>query len=122
MAGLAGSNFIKTTLITLSILVGACNNEKDLRSNEDGPSNVEEVNVMKLYTRHCVDCHGENGDLGLMGAKSLVTSTMPISERIELITHGSKNGKMNPFGVEHYGDLNTIEIEALAHFLETLRH
>ena len=57
-----------------------------------------------------------------MGAKSLVTSTITISERIELITHGSKNGKMNPFGVEHYGDLNTIEIEALAHFLETLRH
>ncbi|MBT4775454.1 MAG: cytochrome c [Crocinitomicaceae bacterium] len=122
MADLAGSNFIKTTIVTLSLLAGACNNEKNSISTEVGPTTLEEVNVLKLYIRHCVDCHGENGDLGLMGAKSLVTSAMPISERIELITHGSKNGKMKPFGVEHYGDLNTIEIEALAKYIETLRH
>lgn len=122
MVDLVGSNFISTVLIAFSVLAVSCKDTNDSIGIDDGPKNIEEVNVINLYVRHCIDCHGENGDLGLMGAKSLVTSKMTISERIHLITNGSENGKMKPFGLENYGDLNAIEIEALAKHIETLRH
>ena len=93
---------------------------------EPQPSNIgtldlEEIDPSMLYNRHCVDCHGSKGDLGLMGASSLVSSSMSLTDRIEIITHGSKNGKMRPFGQEHYGGLSDAEIEAVAEYIETLR-
>jgi hypothetical protein len=56
-----------------------------------------------------------------MSAKDLVSSSMSKEDRIDLITNGSENGKMQPFGIKHYGDLNDVEIEAVAIYIEELR-
>lgn len=79
------------------------------------------MDPVKLYTKYCMDCHGEDGTLGLSGAKDLTVSQMSLEDRINIITHGSENGRMSPFGQEHYGDLNAVQIEALAKYLETLK-
>ncbi len=80
-----------------------------------------QIDAEKLYVRYCVDCHGVGGDLGLMGAKDLTTSTMSLDDRIKLITDGSADGKMKPFSEARHGDLNNQQIQAVAEFVETLR-
>ncbi|MBL4706162.1 MAG: cytochrome c [Flavobacteriales bacterium] len=113
---------VKQFVIGLSTLLFIGCGTGELTVIEDnGPTTVTEVDAKKLYNRHCVDCHGMKGDLGLMGAESLVSSSMSFDNRISIITDGSKNGKMKPFGIAHYGDLNPVEVEAVATYIESLR-
>ena len=112
-------------LLPLSLLfLFACSDGKP-EVNPDyvdpGPHNVDGVDIRKMYIRLCVDCHGEAGDAGLMGASDLTTSTMSLEDRIDIITNGSDNGKMNPFSAAKYGELDSSEIEAMAKYIETLR-
>ena len=120
MLRLVGSEIKLVTFFFMAVIMVSCGAEvTTVESN--GPIDPKDVDASLLYVRHCVDCHGASGDLGLMGAKSLTTSTMTLQDRIELITHGSDNGKMKPFGTQHYEDLNEVEIEVLARYIETLR-
>jgi len=107
-------------ILSFSLLLFSCGGSETVVDIE-GPTDVSAVDASKLYNRHCVDCHGLKGDLGLMSAKDLVTSTMSMDDRVELITNGSANGKMQPFGTEHYGALNDVEVEAVAIYIEGLR-
>lgn len=104
-------------IATIGILFGSCT------SGETSSSvGLEvEMNPQQLYTRYCMDCHGEDGTLGLSGAKDLTKSVMTQEQRIHIITHGSENGRMSPFGEEHYGDLNPQQVEVLAKHLEHFR-
>ena len=111
---------MKKLLYIVPFLFLACGGE-EVAVVQPPAHEVDEKEVALLYIRHCVDCHGEDGALGLMGAKDLTTSSMSKEDRIEIIKNGSKNGKMQPFGLEHYGDLDDSEIEAVAVYLETLR-
>jgi cytochrome c553 len=121
MHRLVGSEIKLVLFVIMAAVMVSCDAEVTTGEGK-GTTDPKDVDPSLLYVRHCVDCHGASGDLGLMGAKSLTTSTMTLQDRIELITHGSDNGKMKPFGTQHYGDLNEVEIEVLARYLETLRH
>jgi mono/diheme cytochrome c family protein len=106
--------------LIVCLLLMSCGSGETVIDN-NGPSEIGSVDASKLYNRHCVDCHGLKGNLGLMSAKDLVSSSMSKEDRIDLITNGSENGKMQPFGIKHYGDLNDVEIEAVAIYIEELR-
>lgn len=111
----------KSLFIIISLTFFACGETESRVVEQPAPYNLDSQEVMLLYTRHCVDCHGERGDLGLMGAVDLTTSTMSQEERMNIIRNGSTNGKMKPFGIEHYGDLDDSEIAALAVYIESFR-
>lgn len=83
----------------------------------DGP-----IDPVALYQLHCTDCHGADGKLGLTGATDLSISVIDLEARVDIIENGSENGKMSPFGIEHYGSLSDEQIAALATFIETLRN
>lgn len=110
---------LRLVLITsaLTVLV-SCGDEVKTVAIED--PNLP-IDVTRLYNLHCLDCHGDDGKLGLGGANDLSTSTLSLDARIDVITNGSVNGKMRPFGIENYGDLTDREIEELAKHIEILR-
>ena len=63
----------------------------------------------------CATCHGRTGDLGMNGAKDLVTSTIPRDEAIAVITSGRA-------GMMAYGTmLSKKEIAAVTDHVLTLR-
>lgn len=68
----------------------------------------------EIFRKNCVLCHGAEGNLGLNGAKDLSKSTLPVPDRIAIITNGKS--AMTPFGKL----LTPQEIEAVAHYTLTL--
>ena len=68
-----------------------------------------------LYSEKCSMCHGENGDLGSMGAANLVTSKIN-SEAVLAIIRDGKNG-MRSFAP----DLKVEQLNAVAKYAEHLR-
>jgi len=55
---------------------------------KDGAAVITSNDGETLYKAKCVLCHGDNGKLGISGAKDLSTSTMDVGEMKELILHG----------------------------------
>ena len=45
----------------------------------------------QIYRRHCITCHGIDGDLMLNGAKDLSESTLPLEARKTVIQKGRGN-------------------------------
>ncbi|MSP70424.1 MAG: cytochrome c [Bacteroidetes bacterium] len=68
-----------------------------------------------LYSEKCSLCHGENGDLGSMGAANLVTSKINSAAVLAIMRDG-KNG-MRSFA----SDLNVEQLNAVAKYAELLR-
>jgi mono/diheme cytochrome c family protein len=68
-----------------------------------------------IYKDYCIACHGYYGDMGGSGAFDLTKSTLPLEERIQVITNGRK--LMTPFK----GMLSEKKIKAVAGYIETLR-
>ncbi|HSH67728.1 MAG TPA: cytochrome c [Bacteroidia bacterium] len=68
-----------------------------------------------VFESHCTSCHGEDGQLGLMGSPNLTESTLDLNSKIELIRKGE--GAMQPFG----GVLTDEEIQAVAGYVESLK-
>jgi len=88
----------------------ACGNISSGAVSEAPPSEGE-----MLYNTNCAMCHGRQGDLGMSGAKDLVSSILPYDEVVAIVTHG-KNGMM-PYG----GTLSKKQIEAVSDHVLTLR-
>lgn len=42
----------------------------------------------KIFKIYCIACHGASGDLGASGAAKLSESTLPLAERVKVITNG----------------------------------
>lgn len=42
----------------------------------------------KIYKIYCIACHGLDGNLGASGAAKLTESTLPLTERVKVITNG----------------------------------
>ena len=61
-----------------------------------------------IFNSHCTLCHGEDGKLGIGGAKDLTASILTKEEIIAVITAG--RGTMMPFNTI----LSKDEIEAVA--------
>ncbi|MFT7614786.1 MAG: mono/diheme cytochrome c family protein, partial [Parvicellaceae bacterium] len=51
--------------LIVCLLLMSCGSGETVIDN-NGPSEIGSVDASKLYNRHCVDCHGLKGDLGLM--------------------------------------------------------
>ena len=63
-----------------------------------------------LYTNNCALCHGDNGKLGISGAKDISTSSMDVTAMTDLILKGK--GAMPPARV------NQEEATAIADYVE----
>ncbi len=68
----------------------------------------------QVYTKLCVDCHGEDGKKGLYKAPDLTTSALSNEEKILRIQQGK--GLMRGYESE----LDQQQIEALLEYLNTL--
>lgn len=68
-----------------------------------------------VFNTNCAMCHGRKGDLGMSGAKNLVTSALSRDEVIAMVTNGK--GTMMPYGKM----LTKKQIEAVADHVLTLR-
>jgi len=98
------SGFLGTALLL------ACGN--GLSGSADTPPPTEGEMV---YNTNCAMCHGRKGDLGMNGAKDLVSSILSREEVIALVTNGK--GAMMPYGKS----LSAKQIEAVADHVRTLR-
>lgn len=87
-------------------------------SNSSGSNNASTppVDGAKLYKQYCVACHGLYGDMGASGAANLAKSTLPLPERIKVITNGRNT--MTPFGKI----LDAKKVKAVAQYTMTLKH
>jgi mono/diheme cytochrome c family protein len=74
---------------------------------------VEEIGK-NVYNTKCMMCHGDDGKLGLSGAKDLTTSAMTRDEKIALVQNG-KNSMM-PFKDQ----LTQEQIDAVVTYVESL--
>ena len=83
----------------------ACTNTPDKVKAQDGKT---------IFKSFCVTCHGIDGSLMANGAKDLRISTMPIEERIHVITNG--RNIMTSFG----STLSKVQIKAVAEYTQTL--
>lgn len=68
-----------------------------------------------VFNSYCIACHGEDGQLGLNGAKNLATSTLSDEEIKNIILNG-KNA-MSPYKKV----LAEKEVEALVNYVKTFR-
>lgn len=89
----------------------ACGSEEKSPSEKPTASAPKKaVDGKKVWKTYCVACHGLYGDMEVNGAKNLNLSTLPVAERINIITNG-KN-VMTPFK----DVLSAEQIEAVAKF------
>lgn len=103
-----------TLAIMTAIACSQCSGSSDQKSNNE-TAEAPKVDGEKIYKTYCVTCHGIYGDMGASGAFNLKTSTLPLEERINVITNGRK--VMTPFK-----DLLTPEkIKAVAEYTLTLK-
>jgi mono/diheme cytochrome c family protein len=71
------------------------------------------LNGKEIFEKNCVLCHGNNGKLGLSGAKDLSVTQLSHAGIVEIITNGK-----TPMAA--YKDALTAEqIEAVASYIET---
>lgn len=107
-------------MFLLAVVVWACGGGEenpDAAATEDTPAAaaVEKPDGKKIYKQYCVTCHGLYGDMGASGAFNLQESSLPVAERVQVITNG--RGAMTPFG----SILKPEEIEAVAEYTLTLK-
>ena len=99
----------------LATLVYACSQSEGDKGGSEPTAEAPKVDGEKIYKTYCVTCHGLYGDMGASGAFNLQTSTLPLEERINVITNGRK--VMTPFK-----DLLTPDkIKAVAEYTLTLK-
>jgi len=75
--------------------------------------NIVAVNGKEIFADKCALCHGDNGKLGLSGAKDLSITQLSHVGIVEIVTNG-KNTM-----AAYKGTLSTEQIEAVASFIET---
>jgi mono/diheme cytochrome c family protein len=73
------------------------------------------ANGKNIYTVYCVQCHGEDGKLGLYNSGDLTQSTLAMEDAILQITNGK--GAMRAFA----SDLTEEQIRQVAMFIQTLK-
>jgi cytochrome c6 len=52
------------------------------------PGTSQAASGESVFRMHCVLCHGNDGTLGLNGAKDLSVSTLSRDEMVAMVTHG----------------------------------
>lgn len=84
-------------------------------TSPESPKNNVPVSGKQIYFKFCVQCHGKNGDLNLNKASDFTTSTLPLDERIHVITNGRNT--MLPYR----NQLSAEEIQAVAKYTIELK-
>ncbi|MBI1225812.1 MAG: hypothetical protein GC192_11295 [Bacteroidetes bacterium] len=85
------------------------------KSSSESTTAAPSADGEKIYKTYCVTCHGLYGDMGASGAFNLQVSTLPVEERINVITNGRK--AMTPFKEL----LSEDKIKAVAEYTMTLK-
>lgn len=74
---------------------------------------IAAVSGKEIYQDKCTLCHGDNGKLGLNGAKDLSATALNHQSIVDIVTHG-KNGM-----VAYQDILSPAQIEAVASYIES---
>lgn len=99
-------------ILLLVLFVSACSSDKK------SPTKTKEVDLVKaetIFRSMCAICHGDDGKLGLAGAKDLSLNTLELNEMKAIIKYGK--GKMTPF-VDRLSD---EEIELVAIYIDKFK-
>jgi mono/diheme cytochrome c family protein len=83
-------------LIILFFLISfyfACKSSSGNGSNESPLD--DQLNGQKIYKKHCINCHGYDGDMGAHGAFNLQHSTLSFDEKKMVVLKG--RNAMTPF-------------------------
>ncbi len=88
-------------------------NTKDSTQTEQYQKQMLEYGK-QLYTAACVNCHGENGDLGKSGAKNLKTTMLNEQEKSMIIKKGK--GVM-----PSYSSLSDAQVQAIIQYIDTFK-
>ena len=102
------NNILFTSLLLFGIFVSF------LSCGESGKKDNNDATAA-LFKQNCAVCHGNDGRLGVNGAKDLRLSELSLAPRIELI----KKGKGKMIGFEN--TLNEEQIKALAKYTFTFK-
>ena len=103
-----------SVFLGLFLLVSCGPQTKELdQTSEEKPFSKEDAT--SLFTMRCASCHGEDGKLGVSGAKDLSISTLTDTEISSTIYNG-KNG-MPSFG----GSFTQEQLKALVPVVKSLR-
>ncbi len=78
-------------------------------------SNANLVDGKAIYIAKCTTCHGEDGKLGLSGAKDLTVSVLTQDEKKSIILNG-KNGMAG-----YKDQLSDSQIEAVLNYVSELK-
>jgi mono/diheme cytochrome c family protein len=94
---------------------GSENNTTEGVQPKDNSQDKKVFSGGELYSTKCTACHGNDGNLGIGGAKKISESTLTQQEREELISNGKKT--MPAFKEQ----LSSEEIKAIAEYTFTLK-
>ncbi len=108
-------------LISLMFLIyayGISETKSPFMSNEKekvNTSNIAAADIGKsVYEEKCMLCHGNDGKLGLSGAKDLTLSTLTHAQKVELVLNG-KNAMMS-----FKDQLTAEQVEAVVQYVEAM--
>jgi len=112
---------LKLHLFFLLLLSLACGDKKvkddkdtsKHMSQSQGTMTVEELGA-SVYNSTCVTCHGADGKLSVSGSKPLVSSTLDLEQRINIITKGSRTMLPHRY-------LGEEKIKAVAAYIEKFK-
>lgn len=99
-------------LASMTVFVVACNSNSSKSNENELTSNRP---AAEIYTAYCVQCHGEDGKKGTLGAKDLTISPLTTNERIDIITNGKRSMP------SYKASMSKQEIENVAKYLESLK-
>ncbi|MBI5915643.1 MAG: cytochrome c [Bacteroidetes bacterium] len=105
----------KAIVFTLFVAFLFACSQSDVEEGTTSTPAAASVDGGKIYKTYCITCHGLYGDMGASGAFNLQTSTLPVAERINVITNGRK--VMTPFKEL----LSEEKIKAVAEYTMTLK-
>lgn len=89
-----------------------------LACESGGAGNSENISEGEaIYNKHCVICHGKDGQLGAAKAKNLAQSTLSLEETMQAIRQGSPQMGMPAYEKR----LDVMQIKALTDHLMSLR-
>lgn len=73
-----------------TLLLFSCGGNESVAPMQDETEPLPRVVGQQIYLQHCAVCHGEDGKLGVSGAKDLSVSTLKDAEIVAIIENGRK--------------------------------
>ncbi len=80
-----------------------------------GDEAIAKVDFKKIYSVHCIACHGPKGNMSIAGSKALTKSKLDLASIVAQVYHGK--GTM----VAYKGTLSDAEIVAVSKYVKELQ-